>query len=154
MMLICIPGGIYLRKVNNRNTRTRCETCSRVTIKIPEWRHWRWRRSGSFIVNFEHISHFVLVFFLFLLTLNMLLPAGIKEHLSKTWSSIHEKVKQHWGWVEKKRSLLKKSVYLVLREARSNVCMQFNLSKLLRICALIFRNLSCPQNFLATSLSA
>ena len=25
----------------------------------------------------------------------------IKQHLTKTWSSIHEKVKQHWGWVEK-----------------------------------------------------
>ena len=22
-------------------------------------------------------------------------------HLSNIWSSIHEKVKQHWGWVEK-----------------------------------------------------
>ena len=27
------PGGIYLFKVNSRNTRTRCETCSRLTIK-------------------------------------------------------------------------------------------------------------------------
>ena len=26
----------------------------------------------------------------------------IKQHLSNIWSSIHEKVKQHyWGWVEK-----------------------------------------------------
>ena len=24
----------------------------------------------------------------------------IKQYLSKIWSSIHEKVKQHWGWVE------------------------------------------------------
>ena len=32
-----------------------------------------WRRSGVFIVNFEHISHLVLVFLL--LTLNMKLPA-------------------------------------------------------------------------------
>ena len=31
-------------------------------------------RSGVFIVNFEHISHLVLVFLL--LTLNMQLPAG------------------------------------------------------------------------------
>ena len=23
----------------------------------------------------------------------------------KTWSSVHEKFKQHWGWVEKKRCL-------------------------------------------------
>ena len=29
-------------------------------------------------------------------------------YLSNTWSSIHEKVKQHWGWVEKMRCLLKK----------------------------------------------
>ena len=24
-----------------------------------------------------------------------------KQHLSNIWSRIHEKVKQHWGWVEK-----------------------------------------------------
>ena len=24
-----------------------------------------------------------------------------KQHLSKIWSSIYEKVKQHWGWIEK-----------------------------------------------------
>ena len=30
------PAGIYLIKVNDRNTRTRCEICSRLTIKIPE----------------------------------------------------------------------------------------------------------------------
>ena len=52
------PVGIYLLKVNNRDTRTRCKVCSKLTIK----RHWR--RSGVFIVNFEYISHFVLVFLL------------------------------------------------------------------------------------------
>ena len=59
--------GIYLAKVNNRNTRTRWEICSKLTIKTPERRHWR--RSGVFIVNVDHISHVVLVFLL--LTLNM-----------------------------------------------------------------------------------
>ena len=33
--------------------------CSKLTIKTPE-RH-QWRRSGVFIVNFEHISHPFLV---------------------------------------------------------------------------------------------
>ena len=61
-----IPAGIYLLKVNNRNTRTRCEICSKLTINTPERRYWR--RSGVFIVNFEHISHLALVFLL--LTLN------------------------------------------------------------------------------------
>ena len=30
------PAGIYLLKVNNRKTRTRCEICSKLTIKTPE----------------------------------------------------------------------------------------------------------------------
>ena len=47
------PAGIYLLKVKNRNTRTRCEICSKLTIKLPERRQWR--RSGIFIVNFEHV---------------------------------------------------------------------------------------------------
>ena len=33
------PAGIYLFKVNNRNTRTRCVICSKLTIKTPERRH-------------------------------------------------------------------------------------------------------------------
>ena len=33
------PAGIYLLKVNNRNTRTRCEICSKLTIKTLERRH-------------------------------------------------------------------------------------------------------------------
>ena len=33
---------------------------SKLTIKTPEQCHWR--RSDVFIVNFEHISHLVLVF--------------------------------------------------------------------------------------------
>ena len=45
------PAGIYLLKVNNRNTKTRCEVCSKLTRKTP-----------------ENISHLVLVFLL--LTLN------------------------------------------------------------------------------------
>ena len=47
-------------KLNNINTRTRCEICSNLTIKTPERRQWRC--SGAFIVNFEHISYLVLVF--------------------------------------------------------------------------------------------
>ena len=43
-------------KVNNRNTRASCETCSKLAIKTPERRQWR--RSDVVIVNFEHISDF------------------------------------------------------------------------------------------------
>ena len=58
---------MYLLKVNKRNTRTRREICSELTIETPERRQWR--HYGIFIVNSEHISHLALVFLL--LTLNM-----------------------------------------------------------------------------------
>ena len=62
ILLLLTPPVIYLRKVSNRNTKTRCEICSKLTINTPERRQWC--RSGVFIVNFEHISHLVLVFLL------------------------------------------------------------------------------------------
>ena len=57
---------IYLFKVNNRNIGKRCQICSKLTTKTIEWRQWR--LSGSFIVNFGHISHAFLE--LLLLALN------------------------------------------------------------------------------------
>ena len=44
------PANIYLFKVTSK----RCEIRSKLTIKTPEQRHWR--RSGSFIVNFEKVN--------------------------------------------------------------------------------------------------
>ena len=45
---------MYLLKINNRNTRTRCEICPKLTRKTPERRQWR--RSGVSIVNFEYFT--------------------------------------------------------------------------------------------------
>ena len=58
-----IPANIYLFKVNNRNTKKRCEFYSNSI------------RSAVYIVNFEHIPHLFLVF-LFLI-LNKYMLAGI-----------------------------------------------------------------------------
>ena len=35
------PAENYMLKVNDRNTKTRCEICSKLTIKTPEQCHWR-----------------------------------------------------------------------------------------------------------------
>ena len=51
LFLQCYPVSIYLPKVNNRNTRTRCEIRLKLTINTTEWRQWR--SSGVFVVNFE-----------------------------------------------------------------------------------------------------
>ena len=42
-------GGTYLLKSNNRNNRTRCEICSKLTIKKPEQRQWC--RSGVLLLT-------------------------------------------------------------------------------------------------------
>ena len=39
--------GIYLLKVNKRNTKTSCEVSSKLIINIPEWQH----RSDLFLKN-------------------------------------------------------------------------------------------------------
>ena len=51
-----LPSQHLLVQSNSRNTRKKCEVCSKLTITTPERRHWH--RSTVFIVNFEHISHF------------------------------------------------------------------------------------------------
>ena len=73
MFLCRNPAGIYLSKVNNRNTGAMCDICSKLLTKTPEWRQWR--RSDVFIVRFEQISDVVLGFPL--LILNKWMPAEI-----------------------------------------------------------------------------
>ena len=41
------PAGNYIFKVNNRNTRARCEICSELAIKPMA-------SSGVFNINFQH----------------------------------------------------------------------------------------------------
>ena len=66
---VCISKILWLL-----HTRTQLAvTCSKLTIEMLEQgvnyvQICQWRRSGVFIVNFEHISHLVLLFLL--LTLN------------------------------------------------------------------------------------
>ena len=58
-------ANIYLVKVTIEALE-KCKLCSKLTIKTSERSHWR--RSDVFIVNFEHVSHFFVLFLL--LTLN------------------------------------------------------------------------------------
>ena len=49
-----IPAMIYLFKVNIRNTRKRCETCSKLTIKTPDCLHTPF--SSVCIFDFEQVN--------------------------------------------------------------------------------------------------
>ena len=55
IMKSIIPAGINLLKVNSRNTRTRCEMCSKLTIKIPLLFKFEQISHLVSIVNFEHV---------------------------------------------------------------------------------------------------
>ena len=46
--------------------------------------------------------------------LSMRMAMCNKQHLSNTLSWIHEKVKQHWSWVEIKALLIKKRVFILV----------------------------------------
>ena len=56
VFLGALPVNIHLFKANNRNSRKRCEICSKLTIKTPKRRQWP--GSDVFTVNFEHIYTF------------------------------------------------------------------------------------------------
>ena len=61
---------MYLLDIKNRNTGKRCEICSKLTMRIPEQlqelRHRR--RSGIFVVSFEHFSQLYIFFLLLALS--------------------------------------------------------------------------------------
>ena len=60
----------------------------------------------------------------------------IKQHLSNIWSLIHEKVKQHWAWVAKKRSLYKKLIFISVKasffERKSSLIIEMIIQKNLK----------------------
>ena len=74
-LLTYFPAGSYMFKINNKDTRKR-----------------PWRRSGIFIVNFEHISHLALVFLL--LTLSREMSTGLLTY--EIWNAITVKNRNHW----------------------------------------------------------
>ena len=53
---------VQSQQYNTRKDATYIQLTIKLTIKTPE--RCQWRRSGIFIVNFEHISHIFLVFLL------------------------------------------------------------------------------------------
>ena len=74
-----VPAGNYLFKVSSRNTRTRCEISSKLTIKTPG--QCQWHPCGVFIVIFEHVSHLMFPFVNF-------------EHVNASWNISFKKVSQ------------------------------------------------------------
>ena len=88
------PASMYLFKVNNGKTKTMCETCSMLTKKTPE-RPWRRTLFLCLFINFEPISHILLLRFLIL---NKLMLAGNDYSV-------------HWLFAQPSTNLLKKTLW-------------------------------------------
>ena len=54
--------------------------------------------------------------------LSVIMLLFIKQHLGNIWSSIHEKVKQHWIWVEKMCCLQKSRSLLEAKFGKNDKC--------------------------------
>ena len=79
LSFVMIPKSDSAITCSNLTIETLEQVYSKLTIKTPGRRHWS--RSGVFIVNFEHISHIVLVFLLS--TLSRLMLTGMACTCSK-----------------------------------------------------------------------
>ena len=98
---IFTPAYIYPVKVNNRNTRTRCECeiCSKLTIKTQDRRQWC--RYAVLIVNFTPCSSVSLVNF---------------EHVIAGWDAMSSKTNQTENLKKKERKPTKTKNQIKLRK--------------------------------------
>ena len=80
--------------IPSRQFKVRIETLEQSVKYIQSKQKYQddahWRRSGIFIVNFEHISHFALVFLL--LVLSMQMSAGFFIGYSTHSMAHHKKI--------------------------------------------------------------
>ena len=76
-------------KVNNRNTTTRYEICSKLTIKAPERRHWR--RSGVFIVDWTYFTPCASV------SIVNLEHVNADWEISRMWIALNERSEKNTG---------------------------------------------------------
>ena len=94
-LIPAIPASFhYLLRINDRNTTTRCQICSKLTIKTPKGRQWR--RSSVFMVSFEHVSQLALVFLLLTLNKYLATEIWIYKGVFRTLSDIFS-----WNFVRK-----------------------------------------------------
>ena len=73
------PANINLFKASNRNTRTKCEICSKLTIKTPEWRQ---SLRSSVLLLTSNIFHTFFLSFYCCFYLGFSAFGEVDEHLS------------------------------------------------------------------------
>ena len=106
-------------------------TCSKLTIETLEQsaKYVQWCRSDVFIVNFEHISHLVLVFLL--LTLSRKMPAG--KGLTRKRDSEKRKLKQYFTLKRNREDCVRDYVLTWMTKHWKKVIFPFHLIHLILI---------------------
>ena len=74
----------------------------KMKVKVKNWSH-------RYDINWPRHGHKIQK------CISMMILTCNKLYLSCIWSAIHEKVKEHWSWVEKRRCLYKKTCICHIR---------------------------------------
>ena len=86
-----------LSSKNNSKNCAKARVSSLIELYDGLWWKWDWKSNeneNKIRIGYKHTKYKIC---------QSTMMVILKQHLSNTWSSIHEKVKQHWGWVEKRR---------------------------------------------------
>ena len=65
-------------------------------------RGWKWKIDKKDTKQIDLGLDMDTNIFKYEICLNVVMVICIKQHLTNIWSLVHDKVKQHWSWVEKK----------------------------------------------------
>ena len=113
-----VPAGNYVLKVSNRNTRTRCEICSKLTIKIPERRHWRNIGFVTFANVFANIIYFSSPF-------SVLLESLVRACCSVIFNTASNCFSITWGLITRLTSSEVFTRFISLPYNISQICCNF-----------------------------
>ena len=87
-----------LSSKNNSRYSKKCTKNKYICLNMGLWCSSMINRSHKYYITWTRPRHGH-KYIKYRLCLSIMM--AIKQHLSNIWSSIHEKVKQLWGWVEK-----------------------------------------------------
>ena len=102
---VIIQKVLYILRNKQKNKRICIHDITQLIImKVKRKMKKRKKKSHRCVLNSQK-SRYEYKYSNYKKSLAMMMYILIKQQLSKIWSLIHEKVKQHWGWIEKKGCL-------------------------------------------------
>ena len=97
------------KRYSKKICKYKCACFNRIIWLIWRTWGWKWKVDHRYNINRLRVRHGHKYTKYRIRDITMMVICS-KQHLSIIWSLIHQKAKQHWGWVEK-ICCLQKTVY-------------------------------------------